>query len=145
MRRGKVQGVVEKEETNERELARMMVGRDVVLEIERVKAKPGDVVFEVRDLTVKSKRGIVALNDVSFNVREGEIVAIAGVEGNGQTELISTMLGFLRPLKGTIDINGNEMKFVTSYDIRKKGLAYITEDRKRRGLIFNTEQERMLF
>jgi len=97
MRRGKVQGVVEKEETNERELARMMVGRDVVLEIERVKAKPGDVVFEVRDLTVKSKRGIVALNDVSFNVREGEIVAIAGVEGNGQTELISTMLGFLRP------------------------------------------------
>ncbi|MEF3245287.1 MAG: ABC transporter ATP-binding protein [Caldisericaceae bacterium] len=135
MRRGRLQGIVKKTETNEKELAKMMVGRDVVLEIQKVKAELGDVVFKVEDLTVKNQRGIVALKDCSFDVRAGEIVAIAGVEGNGQAELVNAMLGFLRPAKGSITINGNEMKFVTPYDIRKKGFAYITEDRKRRGLI----------
>jgi len=135
MRRGKVQGIVKKEETNERELAKMMVGRDVVLEIERVKTEPGNVVFEVKDLTVKNPRGIIGLKDVSFKVREGEIVAIAGVEGNGQSELVNAILGFYKPIKGVISIAGKEMKFITPYEIRSKGLAYITEDRKRRGLI----------
>jgi len=135
MRRGRVQGVVRKEDTNEKELARMMVGRDVVLEIERVKTKVGKKVFEVKDLTVKNQRGVVALKGVSFDVKEGEIVAIAGVEGNGQAELVNAILGFLKPIKGSIFIDGFEMKMITPYDVRKKGLAYITEDRKRRGLI----------
>lgn len=135
MRRGKVQGVVKKEETNERELAKMMVGRDVVLEIERYKREPGNVVFEAKNLTVKNSRGVIGLKGVNFNVKEGEIVAVAGVEGNGQAELVNTILGFYKPISGSIYINGEEMKFVTPYEVRKKGLAYITEDRKRRGLI----------
>ncbi len=135
LRRGKLQGIVKKEETSEEELAKMMVGRNVVLEIPKVPAKPGSVILSVRDLTVKNHRGIVGLKGVSFNVREGEIVAIAGVEGNGQAELVNALIGFTRPLKGKVILNGKEMRMITPYDIRSKGMAYIPEDRKRRGLV----------
>ncbi len=135
LRRGKLQGIVKKEETSEEELAKMMVGRNVVLEIPKVPAKPGSVILSVRDLTVKNHRGIVGLKGVSFDVREGEIVAIAGVEGNGQAELVNALIGFTRPLKGKVILNGKEMRMITPYDIRSKGMAYIPEDRKRRGLV----------
>ncbi len=135
LRRGKLQGIVKKEDTNERELARMMVGRDVVLEIPRVEAKKGDVILSVRDLAVKDHRGILKLKGVSFDVRAGEVVGIAGVEGNGQAELVNALIGFARPVRGKIVLNGTEMKMITPYDIRKKGMAYIPEDRKRRGLV----------
>jgi ABC-type uncharacterized transport system ATPase subunit len=135
LRRGKLQGIVKKDETNERELARMMVGRNVVLEIPKVEAKPGPVVLSVRDLKVKNHRGIIGLKGVSFDVHAGEIVAIAGVEGNGQAELVNALIGFTRPIKGKIVLNGTEMKMVTPYNIRSNGMAYIPEDRKRRGLV----------
>ena len=135
LRRGKLQGVVKKEETNEQELARMMVGREVVLEIPRVKVEGGPVVLSVRDLAAKDHRGILKLKGVSFDVHAGEIVAIAGVEGNGQMELVNSLIGFTRPVKGKIILNGNEMKLITPYNIRRKGMAYIPEDRKRRGLV----------
>ncbi len=135
LRRGKLQGIVKKEDTNERELARMMVGRDVVLEIPRVEVKKGPVVLSVKDLAVKDHRGILKLKGVSFDVHAGEVVGIAGVEGNGQAELVNALIGFARPVKGAVVLNGEEMKMITPYNVRKKGMAYIPEDRKRRGLV----------
>ncbi|MGB9694671.1 MAG: ABC transporter ATP-binding protein [Caldisericaceae bacterium] len=135
MRRGRVQGVVDKKDTNERELAKMMVGRDVVLEIPEVKVEKGDVVFQVSSLSVKNVRGITALKNVSFDVRSGEIVGIAGVEGNGQAELVNAVLGFLKPVNGKIYMGKEEMRVVTPYNMRTRGMSYITEDRKRRGLV----------
>ena len=135
LRRGKLQGVVKKEETNEQELARMMVGREVVLEIPRVKAEKGPIILSIRDLAAKDHRGILKLKGVSFDVHAGEIVAIAGVEGNGQMELVNSLIGFTRPVRGKIILNGKEMKLITPYNVRRKGMAYIPEDRKRRGLV----------
>jgi simple sugar transport system ATP-binding protein len=135
MRRGKVQGVVEKINTNERELAKMMVGRDVVLEIPEVYVEKGNVVFAVSNLTVKNLRGITAVKNVSFEVLAGEIVGIAGVEGNGQAELVNAIIGFLKPVNGKIYMGSEEMKVITPYNMRTKGMSYITEDRKRRGLV----------
>jgi len=135
LRRGKLQGVVEKKKTNEVELARMVVGRDVVLKIPQVETKIGRVVVKVKNLTVKNNRGIIGLKGVSFDVHAGEIVGIAGVEGNGQSELVNALIGFTRPIKGNIILNGEEVKLLTPYNLRTKGLAYITEDRKGRGLV----------
>lgn len=135
LRRGKLQGIVKKEDTNERELARMMVGRDVVLEIPRVEVKKGPVVLSVKNLAVKDHRGILKLKGVSFDVHSGEVVGIAGVEGNGQAELVNALIGFSKPVKGTVTLNGSEMRMITPYDVRRKGMAYIPEDRKRRGLV----------
>ncbi len=135
LRRGKLQGIVKKEDTDERELARMMVGRDVVLEIPRVEVKRGPVVLSVKNLAVKDHRGILKLKGVSFDVHSGEVVGIAGVEGNGQAELVNALIGFSKPVKGTVTLNGSEMRMITPYDVRKKGMAYIPEDRKRRGLV----------
>jgi len=135
LRRGKLQGVVKKEKTNEVELARMVVGRDVVLEIPQAQAKVGKTVVSVRNLTVKNKRGIIGLKGVSFDVHAGEIVGIAGVEGNGQAELVNALIGFTRPIKGKIELNEKEIKLLTPYNLRTKGMAYIPEDRKRRGVI----------
>ena len=135
LRRGKLQGVVEKKKTNEVELARMVVGRDVLLEIPKVKTKIGEEVINVHNLTVKNNRGIIGLKGVSFEVHAGEILGIAGVEGNGQAELVNALIGFTRPLKGKIIFNGEEIRLLTPYNIRTRGLAYITEDRKKRGLV----------
>jgi simple sugar transport system ATP-binding protein len=135
LRRGKLQGVVEKKNTNEVELARMVVGRDVVLEIPKVKTKIGKEVIAVTNLTVKNNRGIIGLKNVSFDVHASEIVGIAGVEGNGQSELVNALIGFTHPLKGKVIFNGEEIRLLTPYNLRTKGLAYITEDRKRRGLV----------
>ncbi len=135
MRRGKVQGVVNKPDTSEKELAKMMVGRDVVLEVPQVKVEKGKVVFSVSGLTVKNTRGIIGLKNVSFEIYSGEIVGIAGVEGNGQAELVNAILGFLKPINGKIYMGMEEMKFITPYNMRTRGMSYITEDRKRRGLV----------
>jgi len=135
LRRGKLQGVVEKKKTNEVELARMVVGRDVLLEIPKVKTKIGKEVINVHNLTVKNNRGIIGLKGVSFEVHAGEILGIAGVEGNGQAELVNALIGFTRPLKGKIIFNGEEIRLLTPYNLRTRGLAYITEDRKKRGLV----------
>ena len=135
LRRGKLQGVVEKKNTNEVKLARMVVGRDVVLEIPKVKTEIGKEVINVHNLTVKNNRGLIGLKGVSFEVHAGEILGIAGVEGNGQSELVNALIGFTRPVKGKITFNGEEVKLLTPYNLRTRGLAYITEDRKKRGLV----------
>ena len=99
MGQGQVVAEVETAETNPRELARLMIGRDVVLDIDRGDVELGDVVLDIENLKVVSDRGMVALNQLSLNVRRGEIVGIAGVDGNGQTELAEAIAG-LRDVQG---------------------------------------------
>ncbi|HEY9094067.1 MAG TPA: ABC transporter ATP-binding protein [Candidatus Cryosericum sp.] len=135
LRRGKLQGIVNKKDTNEEELARMMVGRNVVLEIPKVEASVGPVAFSCHDLRVKNARGMETVKDVSFDVRGGEIVGIAGVQGNGQDELVNAMIGFTRPTSGSMELNGKSMRLVTTAELRRQGMSYITEDRARRGLV----------
>ncbi|MCE5192710.1 ABC transporter ATP-binding protein [bacterium] len=135
LRRGKLQGIVNKKDTNEEELARMMVGRNVVLEIPKLDVPVGDVAFACHDLHVKNSRGYEALKGVSFEVRGGEIVGVAGVQGNGQDELVNAMIGFSRPVSGSMELNRKSMHMVTTAQLRKEGMSYITEDRARRGLV----------
>jgi simple sugar transport system ATP-binding protein len=135
LRRGKLQGIVNKKDTNEEELARMMVGRNVVLEIPKVEVAVGAVAFACHDLHVKNNRGYEAVRGMSFDVHGGEIVGIAGVQGNGQDELVNAMIGFTRPTAGSMELNSKNMHLVTTAQLRKEGMSYITEDRARRGLV----------
>jgi ABC-type uncharacterized transport system ATPase subunit len=135
LRRGKLQGIVDKQDTSEEQLARMMVGRDVVLEIPHVESHVGAEAFACHDIHVRNNRGFEAVKGVSFKVHGGEIVGIAGVQGNGQDELVNAMIGFTRPLSGSMELNGSNMRLVTTAALRKQGMSYITEDRARRGLV----------
>lgn len=130
MRDGQVIGETATNQTSARELARMMVGRDVLLRVEKPEAKPKDVVLSVRNLTAGSK-----LNDVSFDVRAGEIVGIAGVEGNGQTELIEVLAGLQRAGGGGVSLNGNDITKCSARQVKELGIAHIPEDRHARGLL----------
>jgi simple sugar transport system ATP-binding protein len=136
LRRGKAIGTVEIKNTTKEELSKMMVGRDVVFEIEKKPQKLGDVVLEVNDLTVVSDRTKKHVVDhVSFRVRKGEIVCIAGVDGNGQSELGLVLSGLIKATSGQILISGDD---VTQKSIRYRndhGLAHIPEDRHKHGLI----------
>ncbi len=146
MRDGRVVGdTLETGKTNAAELARLMVGRDVLLRVEKAPARPGEVVLAVRDLSVTAlpadtaDGGTRRLDGVSFEVRGGEIVGIAGVEGNGQTELIEALAGLVPAsrLGGSMLLDGKD---ITGFDAgRRKGLkiAHVPEDRHRRGLLLN--------
>ena len=140
MRDGRVVGEVKTSETNAAELARLMVGREVLLRVEKPDAKPGEPVLTVRDLSIGTRDGAKRLNHVSFEVRAGEIVGIAGVEGNGQTELIEALAGLIpgSHLSGSISFTG---RTITNLDARKRkelGIAHIPEDRHRRGLLLDS-------
>ena len=140
MRDGRVVGERVTEKTNAAELARLMVGRDVLLRIEKNPAKPGEIVLAVREL--KLTGGAEAgkrekLVDVSFDVRAGEIVGIAGVEGNGQTELIEVIAGLRRQTSGKIELSGSEIGQLSARQITERGVAHIPEDRHRRGLLLD--------
>ncbi|HEY8459218.1 MAG TPA: ATP-binding cassette domain-containing protein, partial [Blastocatellia bacterium] len=110
----------------------MMVGRDVLLRVEKGEAKPRDVVLAVRNLSYGSK-----LDDVSFDVRGGEIVGIVGVEGNGQTELIEVLAGLRRASGGSVKLEGYEIGRLPARVIRELGVAHIPEDRHARGLLLD--------
>ena len=136
LRRGRKIGTVEASETSEAELARMMVGRDVVLTIDKPAASPGDALLEVDSLHVRDDRGIEKVRGVSFAVRAGEIVGIAGVDGNGQTELVEALSGLRRFETGTIAIGGTRLEPHAGVGaVIDAGLGHIPEDRQRRGLI----------
>jgi len=132
IRDGKVVGTVNTAETNVAELARMMVGREVILTVHKKPATPGEVVLEAENLFVKGGTR-PRLDGVSLQVRAGEIVGIAGVEGNGQTELVEVVTG-LRPFKGTIRYNG-EAVHPSARVVREWGVSHIPEERNDRGLI----------
>jgi len=135
MRRGKVVGHLTTKDTNEEEIATLMVGREVLLRVDKKPAKPGAVAFKVENLTANSDRGVPALKGVSFDLHEGEILGIAGVEGNGQSELMEVLAGTRRATGGRILLGDKD---VTSFDARTErdaGIAFIPEDRRGTGLV----------
>jgi simple sugar transport system ATP-binding protein len=137
MRRGKVVGHLVTKDTNEQEIATMMVGREVLLRVDKKPAQPGPVTFKVENLTASSDRGVPALKGVSFELRQGEILGIAGVEGNGQSELVEVLAGTRRATGGRVLLADKD---VTSFDARTErdaGIAFIPEDRRGTGLVLN--------
>jgi ABC-type uncharacterized transport system ATPase subunit len=134
IRRGKVVGQRPPTASDE-ELAALMVGRQVALRVSKQPAKPGDVVLEVSDLRVDDERGQHAVDGVSFQVRAGEILGIAGVQGNGQTELCEALMGLLPAAGGSVRLDGRE---ITAHSPRQRirdGIGYVPEDRQADGLV----------
>ncbi|MBM4430510.1 MAG: ABC transporter ATP-binding protein, partial [Chloroflexi bacterium] len=135
LRDGRVVGTTTPEEATEAKLAEMMVGREVILTVEKRPAKPGDVVLRVTDLQVLDERMYTAVDGLSLEVRSGEILGVAGVQGNGQTELVEAITG-LRPVaSGQIEILGQDMTNGTPRRIIESGVSHVPEDRLRHGLV----------
>jgi simple sugar transport system ATP-binding protein len=137
LRRGQVVGETTPESATERSLAEMMVGRSVLLEVDKQPAQPGEVVLDVRGLRANDDRGQQVVNDVSLQVRAGEIVGIAGVQGNGQTELVEAITG-LRPARaGQVLIAGTDCTNAVPRKVTEAGTAHIPEDRQEDGLVLS--------
>ncbi|ODT05733.1 MAG: heme ABC transporter ATP-binding protein [Mesorhizobium sp. SCN 65-20] len=143
MRQGTMVATRKTSETTVEELAELMVGRRVLLRVEKGDANPGDVKLLVKNLTVKDSRGVTMVDDVSFDVRAGEIVGIAGVAGNGQSELLEAISGIRKAVSGTvlldnkaIDVTGN----ADPAELRDRGLAHVPEDRHHVGLVLSFEE-----
>ena len=137
IRRGKYIGTVDVKNTTEADMASMMVGREVSFEVEKYEATPSDIVIEMKDISVKNNKKVLGLKNFSLDVRAGEIVAIAGVEGNGQTELVEALTGMKNIESGSIVYKGKD---ITKTSIRNRidsGIAHIPEDRHKRGLILD--------
>lgn len=134
MRDGRVVGERETNETNAAELARLMVGRDVLLKVEKTPAQPQAVVLSVNNLKLSSNNSQSG-QGISFNVHAGEIVGIAGVEGNGQTELIEILAGLRKPTGGSFELNVRDCTGLSARDLKELGVAHIPEDRHKRGLL----------
>jgi general nucleoside transport system ATP-binding protein len=134
LRRGKVVGE-RPPSASEDELAALMVGRDVQLRVSKEPAKPGPVVLDVADLTVTDPTGRVWVNDMSFQVRSGEILGVAGVQGNGQTELCEALMGLRPAAAGEVTLNGRDLTHATPAQRLEAGIAYVPEDRQEDGLI----------
>ena len=139
MRDGRVVGRVQTKDTNAAELARLMVGREVLLRVEKPEPEVGQAELEVKNLSVLHTTGAKRVNEVSFEVRRGEIVGIAGVEGNGQTELIEALAGLVDPARitGQINFEGRDIKSLGARIRRELGIGHIPEDRHRRGLLLD--------
>jgi ABC-type uncharacterized transport system ATPase subunit len=137
LRRGKTIETVPREGATEESLARLMVGREVLLRVEKTSADPGSPLLEVDDLRVLDERGLEAVRGVSFQVRAGEIVGIAGVDGNGQTELVEAITGLRKPESGRILAAGEDITAEGSRESLDAGVGHIPEDRQRRGLVLD--------
>jgi len=135
LRRGSVVGETTPKETNEKALATMMVGRDVELEVKKEPAEPGSPVLQVRDLTVLDDRGNIAVDGISFDVRAGEIFAVAGVQGNGQTELVEAITGMRHPIAGTVLLLDKDVTRSGPRRMFAAGVAHIPEDRQEDGMV----------
>ena len=139
MRQGEIVGHKKTESTNKEKLAEMMVGRSVLLRINKTEAKKGDVVFKVNNLQVKDSLDVMRVKDVNLEIHEGEILGLAGVTGNGQTELLEALSGIRKIESGEIqlfnEIISNQNNFLNPKDLKEKGLAHVPEDRQRMGLI----------
>lgn len=129
LRRGRVVGTVRREATDERQLARMMVGR-LPTSVRAARAERGPVVLTVSGVSATGERGLGALTNVSFEVRAGEIIGVAGVSGNGQTELAEVLSGMRAPTSGTIDVDGADVTHATPIQLVKSGIGRIPEDRR---------------
>jgi len=135
LRRGKTIETVPRAGATEASLAHSMVGRDVLLRVEKTAAQPGDVLLAVEDLHVHDDRGIEKVRGISFDVKAGEIVGIAGVDGNGQTELIDAITGLQSIQSGTVTVAGTQLTHASARTALDLGVGHIPEDRQRRGLV----------
>src|SRR5438477_12334487 len=135
LRRGKLVDTVPAQGATEEGLARMMVGREVLLRVDKQPAKPGEPVLEVEELHVVDDRGLEAVRGVSLTVRAGEIVGLAGVDGNGQSELIDALSGLRRPAEGHVLVGGKDVTGAVARKVLDLGVGHIPEDRQRRGLV----------
>jgi len=141
LRDGCVVGTTTPRETNERDLASMMVGREVLFHIEREPVKRGETVLDVQDLRAQNDRGLPALNDVSFAIRRGEILGIAGVAGNGQRELAEVLTGLRKATRGRVCIQGQETTHCSSREVIQRKVSHVPEDRLGEGLVPNLTVE----
>src|SRR6188474_842731 len=137
MRSGRVVGTANPKETDEAKLASMMVGREVILTVQKKPAKPAEEILKVEDLRVKDVRGLEAVSGVTFSVRAGEVLGIAGVQGNGQTELAEALTGLRSIESGRFSLAGKDLTGKPPRPITESGLANIPEDRQRHGLVLN--------
>ena len=139
MRQGEVVGHTKTENTNREKLAEMMVGRSVLLRINKSNAQKGDVAFKVENLTVKDDLGVTRVKNVNLEIHAGEILGLAGVTGNGQTELLEALSGIRKVESGEIFLNGEKISdssaLLNPRELKEKGLAHIPEDRQRMGLV----------
>ncbi len=143
MRRGEMVATRTTAETSVEELAELMVGRRVLLSVEKGDANPGEVMLSVRNLTVRDSRGVAMVKDVSLDVRAGEIVGIAGVAGNGQSELLQAIAGIRRAERGEVVLAGSPVDVTGEADpneLRHRGLAHVPEDRHHMGLVLKFEE-----
>jgi len=139
MRQGEVVGHTKTTDTNKEKLAEMMVGRSVLLRLNKAEAKLGDVVFKVDNLTVKDDLDVTRVKNVSLEIRSGEILGLAGVTGNGQTELLEALSGIRKVESGNIYLNDEKISdkdnLLDPRELKEKGLAHVPEDRQRMGLV----------
>ena len=139
MRQGEVVGHTKTTDTNKEKLAEMMVGRSVLLRLNKAEAKLGDVVFKVENLTVKDDLDVTRVKNVNFEIRSGEILGLAGVTGNGQTELLEALSGIRNVESGAIYLNDEKISdkdnLLDPRELKEKGLAHVPEDRQRMGLV----------
>lgn len=142
MRRGEMVAHVRTEDTNREQLAELMVGRSVLLQVEKQKAQPGDILVEISNLSYLDSDGVPRLKDINLQLKAGEILGIAGVSGNGQSELLEVLGGIVAPTTGSIKYKGEELvnsRQFTARNLRKIGLGHVPEDRHRSGLILSFE------
>lgn len=137
IRRGKGIGTVDVSESDPDKLAAMMVGREVNFSVEKEEAKPKQVVLAVSNLTVKDSRGIKAVNNLSLDIKSGEIVGLAGVDGNGQSELIEAISGLRKAESGSITLNEKEITNLAPRKVTESGIGHIPEDRHKHGLVLD--------
>ena len=137
IRRGKFIGEVDVATTSAQEMAAMMVGRPVSFVVEKEKREPGEVMLEVKDLNVRNNKGVLGVKDFSLAIRSGEIVGIAGVDGNGQTELVEAITGLRKIESGSVLFKGEDITSLSIKDRNDRGLGHIPEDRQKRGLVLN--------
>jgi len=145
LRKGKYIGTVDIKDTNKEELSRMMVGRDISFKVDKKKMDAGEIVLSVKNITVPSKtHKNNAVKNISFNIKAGEIVCIAGIDGNGQTEFVNALTGLDRPSSGTITLKGKD---ITKTSVRQRsisGMSHIPEDRHKHGLVLDYKLEENL-
>ncbi|HEY6074086.1 MAG TPA: ABC transporter ATP-binding protein [Anaerolineales bacterium] len=137
LRGGRTVGSAKPGEVDEEKLAEMMVGREVNLVVEKKPAQPGDIVLQVENLFVRDERQNMTVQGVSFDLHAGEVLGIAGVQGNGQTELVYALTGLLPSVSGTIQLLGKNIHNSTPREILEQGVAHIPEDRQKHGLVLS--------
>jgi len=137
IRRGKVVDTLKTSETNPNSLAEKMVGRNVSFKIDKIAATPGESILEVRDLKLKNKEGVSVLDGLSLDVRAGEILGVAGVDGNGQSELIEALTGLRKVDSGSVTMKGLDLTNRTPRFVSEQGVSHIPEDRHKHGLVLD--------